>query len=291
MKKQFTFITSICLATILLAQFVANVGAEIEYKDGAPVVYVDSYDELPESLRKLIEENDAYSPENQTKRRKQEAEFNAFINRLKSGRGESVAERAIVTPTLTGLKQFPQETDFYCGYACLQSALNYHGISKTQQKIASEAYKTTDALAWFTGSEALATNVNYYPAAQYLNSCVDHTFTPYSTYFGDYTKEELSNILLYNISTIREPVLICGISKASDCHASHLKGYPTSTDISHWIIVYGVKWDNEQQMVTEVSFRDPAKSEAVSWSDSISASATVSLDTLYAFSLGHGIIY
>lgn len=126
---------------------------------------------------------------------------------------------------------------------------------------------------------------------EFLNSCVDHNFAPYSTYFGDYTKEELSDILIYNISTLREPVLICGISKASDQHASHLKGYPTYMDISHWIIVYGVKWDNEQQMVTEVSFRDPAKSEHVSWSGSISASATVSLDTIYAFSGGHGIIH
>lgn len=255
MKKHFTFITSVFLATILLARYGVNVGAEIGY-EGAPVVYVDSYEELPESVRKLIEENDAYSPENQMKRRKQDAEFNAFINRLKSGRGESVAQRAIVTPTLTGLKQFPQETEFYCGYACLQSALNYHGIDKTQQEIASEAY-----------------------------------FAPYSTYFGDYTKEELSDILIYNISTIREPVLICGISSHDTFEDSHLTGYPTTSDISHWIIVYGIKWDNEQQMVTEVSFRDPAKSNAISWSGSISASATVSLDTIYAFSGGHGIIH
>lgn len=289
MKKQFTFITSVFLATILLAQSGVNVGAEIGY-EGAPVVYVDSYEELPESVRKLIEENDAYSPENQMKRRKQDAEFNAFINRLKSGRGESVAQRAIVTPTLTGLKQFPQETEFYCGYACLQSALNYHGIDKTQQEIASEAYKTTEGLAWFTGSEALATNANYYPASQYLNPCVGHNFAPYSTYFGDYTKEELSDLLLKNISTLREPVLICGISSHDTFEDSHLAGYPTTSDISHWIIVYGIKWNNEQQMVTEVSFRDPAKSNAISWSGSISASATVPLNKIYAFSCGHGII-
>ena len=42
---------------------------------------------------------------------------------------------------------------------------------------------------------------------------------------------------------------------------------------------------------TEVAYFDPAKSDAVSWSGNIEAAETVSLEKMFAFSSGHGIIY
>lgn len=254
------------------------------YYNGAPVIFTQSDDELPQSMRDNIAtclEKDYRSPKN-------EKSYNDFLFKSASWSKDSL-DRATVYPTLSGLFQYPQERGYYCGYAAMQSVLKYHGINKTQQEIAGEAYNKNDSLAWFAGSQSQAEDWNYYPAAVYLNTLLDHDFRPYNAYFGTYTESELSQKLRYNISEAREPVLIAGISKGNDSNGSKLPGYPNE-DIGHWIVAYRVAWDTEAQSVSRVHYRDPAKSDAVSWSGSISATADTDLTRMYKFSLGLGII-
>lgn len=90
-------------------------------------------------------------------------------------------------------------------------------------------------------------------------------------------------------NSYREPILVCGISSGNAESVSHLPGYPETT-FGHWIVIYKIEWDFENG-TTEVSYFDPAKSDAVSWSGNIEAAETVSLEKMFAFSSGHGIIY
>lgn len=219
--------------------------------DGAPVVIIEDISELPESMKRNIE---------------------------------------IVTSKPVDAANCPQERDYYSGYASIQCLLNYNGIYKTQDEIAEEVYSKDDALAWFTGAQRHAADWEYYPAAVYLSSVLGRDYRPYNSYFGEYTQEVLSEILREKMSnSYREPILVCGISSGNAESVSHLPGYPETT-FGHWIVIYKIEWDFENG-TTEVAYLDPAKSDAVSWSGNIEAAETVSLEKMFAFSSGHGIIY
>lgn len=249
--------------------------------DGAPVVIIDDISELPESMKRNIE-----ICRNKEQNREED---NRTSEGLLSPLNITPMDLS-ATPMIIGLYQCPQDYDNYCGYASIQSVLNYHEINKTQTEIAEDAYYDDQALAWFIGTQANAADWEFYPAAVYLSSVLSHDFRPYNSYFGQFNEEVLSDMMFDNIVNVQEPILVCGISSSDMDDASHLPGYP-ATNIGHWIVAYKMTWDIDNQIATEVTYRDPAKSEAVSWSANIEATETVSLEKMFAFSSGHGIIY
>ena len=68
-------------------------------------------------------------------------------------------------------------------------------------------------------------------------------------------------------------------------HASHLPNYPAQT-ITHWLAI-----DGYSNSGNDIFILDPAKSDAVSWSGSISALYSVSSDKLAAFASSRGLIW
>lgn len=282
----------IAAGMVLLSITMPCISVSANYIDNAPVIYVEDDSQLPPAMRKNMENWD----EVEQRLKQKEINFQKFLNqeyhnRLISRYNQGLMPYAMVYPSVHDIIQHPQETDYYCGYSALQSILEYYNIDMTQEEIAEEAYDVDSALAWFAGSQSQATNTRYYPAATYLNSKVDHTYSPYNSYFGTFTEDELSEKLKSDIAIDEVPVLICGISKKGEDAPSHLPGYTTDYDISHWIVAYGITWNIDQQKVTEVRYADPAKSEKVSWSASIKAYDKVDLGKMYSFSSGHGIIW
>ena len=254
--------------------------------DGAPIVIVEEENDLPEAMRRNIE----IVKNKPDKRLEQEQAYQNWLAHQDVANG-SESTYAILRPSLD-IYQNTQETFYNCGYASLQSILEYHGIEKTQTQIASEAYYTTEPLAWFTGVESAALNLNYYPASVYLNSLLDHTFQPYNLYFGSYTASFLANKVKYNIDQIQEPVMIGGTSWGDDRNGSRLPNYPESKKIDHWIVVDGYHWDNVAQSMTNISFVDPAATcAALDWGDNVSKYSYTDVERMYKFSLGRGIVY
>lgn len=213
-----------------------------------------------------------------------------YINNMMNYNNAIISPYAIIYPSIN-IYQNPQDTDYYCGYACLQSILEYHNIYKTQTEIANEAYSSSTALAWFNGIQSQATNINYYPAAIYLRSQIDHNYQPYNSYFGTFNSTVLSKKVKYNIDVVEEGVLICGISYGNDYNGSRLPNYPTNQNVSHWILSDGYAWDNVAQSMTAISFVDPAKSSAISWSGPVSAYSSTNVTRMYNFASSRGIIY
>ena len=213
--------------------------------------------------------------------------YNNYINNKKLNK--NIVTRSIIRPSVN-IYQNPQEEDYYCGYACLQSILEYHNIDKTQDGIAADAYDTSDALAWFTGSQSQATQWRRYPAAVYLSSELNIDYRPYNSYFGTFNASVLADKVEYDVDEMEEGVLICGVSKGNDSNGSKLPGYP-SYNVSHWIVADGYYWDNTAKEVVEISFVDPAKSSAISWSSSISKYSHTELDRMYNFASARGIIW
>ena len=286
-KNKFTRVKIIIMSVLTIIPISASAydyeSSETSEFDYAPIIFIEDDSELPESMRRNIEicNNKEYIEE------ENEIDFPISAN---FSNDNGISPYAIIYPTVFGFNQFPQEENYYCGYASMQSVLDYHNISKSQYVIAGEAYEEEEALPWFIGSNAQATNEAYYPAAVYLNSLLTYQYKPYNSYFGTYTESELSEKLLDTISGSEEGVLICGTSKANEEYGSKLPNYP-NMDITHWIVAYKIAWDIDKQSVTDVYFVDPAKSEAVPWSGSISAYSSTELGRMFKFSQARGIMY
>ena len=290
-KNVFTRVTAILTAILMAMVFNIGVYAVEEDNadaiDGAPVIYVLYDSDLPQAMLDNIR---ACEGKEYLAIAKEEA-YNTFVDENAFDMQSAVSFSTIVRPWIHWIYQHPQERSYYCGYAAFQSILEYHGINMTQEEIADEAYDKNSALAWFTGINDYADNWQYYPAAVYLSSKLDHQYRPYNSYFGTYTANELSAKLKYDIVEANEPIMIAGVSKGNDSNGSRLPGYPTNANISHWIVGDGFKWDIDTQTMPEVHYVDPAKSDAITWSGSIEESTYKDLTRMYNFSTGHGIIW
>lgn len=124
--------------------------------------------------------------------------------------------------------------------------------------------------------------------ASTINEIMNTTFyQPYGTYNGlPFDANSISSIVVYSIDVDNGyPLMAAGISKASSSHSSHMPGYP-NRDISHWIVIVGYSDYGNSAVIS-----DPAKSPAVSWSSSISAMYTVSMQKLASFAGSRGIIW
>lgn len=263
----------------------------LEY-NGAPIVYVEDDSELPQAMRDNIA-NCTKGPDAFIEK---ERSFNEWLNRTSERSGE-ISPYWITRPALTTVLQYPQDTDYYCGYAALQSILASYNITLTQAEIAEEAYRVNSSLAWFSGNNAQATEFTKYPAAVYLNSFseITHPYEPYNHYFAEeqeltFTSAQFADMIKYDIDVAEVGVLVCGISKENDSNGSKLPNYP-NFDVGHWIVVNGYCWDTDTQSVTGICYADPAKSEAVSWSDAISEYEETDVERMFKFARGNGIIW
>lgn len=288
-NKKFTNIISVLTLSAIMvtggvkATAAADFSEETIY-DNAPIVYVTSDNELPEAFRRRSEnmKNVPYiTPE-------KARAYNEFVNNKSLDDG--IATQAVVYPSVRIL-QNPQDENYFCGYACLQSILEYHDIDKTQYEIATDAYRQDTALPWFAGTEEQATQWRRYPAAAYLSDELNLDYRPYSSYFGTFTSNELAEKIKYDVSERDEGVLICGVSKGDDSDGSRLPGYPTNQNIGHWIVADGYHWDIPTQKVLEITFVDPAKSGKITWSSSIGKYSHTELDRMYNFAASRGIIW
>ncbi len=259
----------------------------LEY-NGAPIVYVEDDSELPQAMRDNIEKckNEPYISI------EKERSFNEWLNRT-SGRIGEITPYWITRPALITVLQYPQDTDYYCGYAALQSILGSYNIALAQAEIAADAYNANAALAWFSGNNAQATDWRRYPAAAYLDSLpeIDHEYRPYNSWFGTFNASVLVEKIKYDIDEAEVGVLVCGISRAGANSESRLPNYPIDQNIGHWIVVNGYCWDTDTQSVSGICYADPAKSEAVSWSDAISEYAETDPERMFKFASGNGIIW
>ena len=285
MKRILSYVLStiLCLSAISFVANATDITSEFDY---GPIIYVEDESLIPQAVLNNIAICKAKNSSALTIEK--EELFNAYLTQ-KNIDTMNITPRIVVTH-LVDIVQNPQDTNYYCGYAALQSMLEFHDIYKTQSQIASEAYSQTNSLAWFIGSEAQSSDWTAYPAAAYLSAYLNHSFRPFNSYFGTFTESTLLEKIKYNVDIMEEGILVCGVSKGNNSNGSKLPNYPSS-DITHWIIIDGYYLDTDTQEVTAISFVDPAKSDEVSWSDPISAYSETTLTTMFKFAQGRGIIW
>lgn len=192
---------------------------------------------------------------------------------------ESSAERL-------DIYQVPQERDYWCGYAALKSLLDYEDIKMTQYEIAEELYDPDLPCPWYT---IYGTQTSQYYIPKYLNKKLDDiTYVPYSPQLVGTNDLEASEVQLRIVSTINSGhgVIVGGESyRAYDQVGSWFPGYPT-TVTRHFVAV-----DGYMSGGSEIWIVDPAKSDVIPWSDSISEYYSVPIEKLASYASAMGIVW
>ena len=209
----------------------------------------------------------------------------AALQQLQELEQQAIQTRSDITGRILAIMQVPQQNDYYCGYAAIKSVLDYKNIIKTQTQIAEDVYYSDEALAWYrtNGSE-----LTQFPAAVGLREYTNDPYVPFPYGAAGGTPISASDIEWRVRSAILNDrgVLACGTSQGSTPGSnSILPGYPAQP-IHHWIVVKGYSNNGSTMWIA-----DPAKSPAVTWSDSISAQYSISSVTLAAYAQTRGIIW
>ncbi len=181
--------------------------------------------------------------------------------------------------------QVDQSTNYYCGYAAIKSLLDYEGVSKTQDEIAGEVYSTNNSCPWYLAN---GNSYDQFPVPKYLSDQIDFFYVPYPYGAAGTTNITTSQVKSRVVATIdnEHGLMACGKSKGSiPNHESILPGYP-AYNVGHWIVIRG--YNNNGNTVR---IADPAKSDAVSFSDNIDAYYSISTSKLRAFIQPRGLVW
>ena len=184
-----------------------------------------------------------------------------------------------------GILQNPQQKGNYCGYAAIQSLLEYKGINKTQDTIAKDVYNTSTGCPWYLSN---GNSWDQFPAPKYLTDKTGFYYVPYPYGVVGATNVTASDIKPKIIVTIDSNygVLTCGNSKGHKTNdPSILPGYP-AYDIGHWLAIDGYYSNGDYIWIV-----DPAKSSVISWSGSIEKYYSISATKLAAFTTSKGIVW
>lgn len=194
------------------------------------------------------------------------------------------------------LYQVPQEKNYYCGAAAAKSILDNIGIYKSQTTLASNSYLQTERFGntpWYLSN---GNEFTQFPMATTLMNAQwevgDSAFGYVPSPLGPagsnpLTVEQCKSYVMSTTSAFDDGygVAACGSSVGSN-PSYRLPGYPTNSNIGHWIVSDGYK-DNG----STIWIVDPAKSSAVSWSGSISAYYSIPASLFRNFIQPRGIIW
>lgn len=76
------------------------------------------------------------------------------------------------------IRQYPQEHDYWCGYAAIQSLLDYEEVYMTQEEIANKVYSPDKDCPWYTVD---GKSIDQYPVPKVLKELTGFYYVPYPT--------------------------------------------------------------------------------------------------------------
>ncbi len=193
------------------------------------------------------------------------------------------------------LYQYPQEKSYWCGCAAAKSILQNIGITKSQAELAGNSYLQTER---FGNTPWYITNGDSPSEFPMATTLVNAQFEVSNYAFGykpsplgaaganPLTVEQCKAYVMSTTSAFDDGygVAACGTSKGSNS-AYRLPGYP-SYNIGHWVVSDGYKDNGDYIWIV-----DPAKSDVISWSNSISAYYNISATLFRNFVSPRGIVW
>lgn len=195
---------------------------------------------------------------------------------------------------ISGLKQVPQERNYWCGCAAAKSILDCIGIIKTQTQLASDTYLKTERFGstpWYISN---GNEFSQFPMATTLmnaqrevgNSVFSYVPSPLGVAGANpLTVEQCKSYVMSTTSAFGKGYGVAACGASQNVTGYRLPGYPASY-IGHWIVSDGYKDNGNTIWIV-----DPAKSSAVSWSGSISAYYSIPATLFRNFIQPRGIIW
>ncbi len=209
------------------------------------------------------------------------------FNEKLTGKKEKVDKKGTKASSQRSLPiyQKPQVKNNYCGYAAIQSLIQYEGEYKSQYKIAKKVYKTTRSCPWYLSN---GNSYSQFPVPKYLKNISGYYYMPFPYGTAGTTSITTSQVKSKLVFTIdrNHGLMACGTSKGHiKDHPSKLPKYPNSK-ISHWLAIKGYKdYGNRVYIV------DPAKSSAVEWGNKIDRYYSIPTWKLKYFISTRGLVW
>ncbi|QNK39331.1 C39 family peptidase [Caproicibacter fermentans] len=133
------------------------------------------------------------------------------------------------TSNRLSIYQCPQEKNIWCGYAAIQSLLNYEGYNLSQKTIANEVYSADSSCPWYLSN---GNSYDQFPVPNYLSEKTNFTYGPFPYGAAGSVSTTVSEIKSKVVSTIDygHGVLACGTSTPTN---KLNPAYPDAK-ITHW---------------------------------------------------------
>lgn len=262
--------------------------------DPALEAYVSKKQELAEKLyQAIISENDNLVYQYQTEM--QMMEYKALGTAQQSAELTKGEKSSPYPPppssyTISNFNHYPQSYSNYCGSATAYMILKAKGVnSVTQDSLANGDLKINiyNETPWYI------TNGNSFSEFPMFNALNNAQCSKYyiPSPLGNAGSNPLSvdNCKAYIVSctSYGNGVALCGTSKASSSHASHMPGYTTAYDVGHWVACYGYTSNG-----SNVKIADPISGcSAISWSSGVSATYYITAEKCQAFIAPKGMLW
>lgn len=219
-----------------------------------------------------------------------EMQVNSYYEELNKQKESAVSVAATSTAKeanrIMGIRQVPQETNYWCGYAAMKSLLDYEGVIMSQREIAYKTWTPDDACPWY---KANGDTRDQFPVPNVLHELTGFYYAPYPYGGAGATVLTASVITPKIVSTIDNGhgLLACGQSyRDYDKEGSRLPGYP-AWKVNHWVAIDGYKSYGDDVWVV-----DPvANSNMTSWSGGVNQYYSISADKLASFASMKGIVW
>ena len=221
----------------------------------------------------------------------------------------SITASAATTKRISGVLQYPQEKNYWCGYSALQSAINNeyrignlksnYNYLWTQSNVATyidnnwsciHPYSSNEndinAMPWYIGAKSVDTNRSNYPACIALSNLTkSFRWDPYgcsTTGNGELAWTAVKSKVMTTTDKTHA-VLACGRSNPNG--TSYMPGYPKYM-VGHWIACDGYKNSGNNIWVV-----DPAANASCLSGFSCSAYYNVTVQKFTDFAWFRGILW
>lgn len=262
--------------------------------DPALEAYVSKKQELAEKLyQAMISENDNLVYQYQTEM--QMMEFEAL------GTAQQSVEltkgvKALTSPpppssyTISNFNQYSQLYSNYCGPATAYMILKAKGVSSiSQSSLANGDLKVNvyGETPWYISN---GNSFSEFPMFNALNNAQGSKYyipSPLGNAGSNPLSVDKCKSYIVSCTSNGNGVALCGTSKASNSHASHMPGYTTAYDVDHWVACYGYTSNGNN-----VKIADPvAGCSAIGWSSGVSATYSITAEKCQAFIAPRGMLW
>lgn len=180
--------------------------------------------------------------------------------------------------------QKPQDTGYWCGFASLESIIDYEGMDKTQTDICYDIYGTessTQTLGWYENN---SDTLDQYKGVSYLRDQTSFAYAPFPWAPVGTVAITADEVTTRIVSTIDGEHGCMALGESTTNNKLH-PNYPNAK-IGHWIAIDGYLNSGD-----DIYIIDSANSDAISWSVKPPSYYSITNSKLASFAASRGIFW